>query len=196
MKNKKYCFLVVIIFSILVSISCRTTGLSRTPIDINGMVYDFTNRPVAHCRITLGRRHAGITDINGRFVLPRVPPGTYTITVYKDGHETFSDEILIQDQGQIIYIRIPSQSQLLNLADEALTAMNIVAAEEFVQRAYQIDKNNIEMLFYYATIKFRQQKYREAIEFLMAARNLGSRDPYIGRFLTILGELTDEEDKN
>jgi len=184
----------IIIFAVLLCISCGTIGSSRKAIDINGMIYDFSNRPIAHCRITIGQRHSGITDINGRFVLPRIPTGSYTITVQKEGYETFSDSIFIQNQGQIIYIRIPSQSQLLNLADEALTAMNTDAAEEFVQRAYQIDRNNIEMLFYYATIKFRQQKYSEAIDFLMSARNLGSRDPYISRLLSILLELKDEED--
>jgi tetratricopeptide (TPR) repeat protein len=157
------------------------------------MVYDFANRPVPYCEISLGRKITGSTDINGRFTLPRVPPGTYAITGYKDGYESYSDEVIIRDRGQIIYIRIPSQMQLLNLVDEALTSMNFDIADEYIQRAYKIDRNNIEMLFYYATIRYRQHRHDEAINFLMVAKGLGSKDIYIDKFLSILRELTDAE---
>jgi len=155
------------------------------------MVYDFANKPVAYCQVILSNSYTSSTDINGRFALPIIRPGIYTITIKKDGYETYSDEVIIRDRRQIIYIRIPSQSQLLNLVDEALTVMNLDIAEEYIQRAYQIDQKNIEMLFYYATIKYRQHSYDEAIEFLITARSLGSRDPNIEIFLAILRELTD-----
>jgi tetratricopeptide (TPR) repeat protein len=191
---RKYNYsLFIFILIALIGISCNTTGSANAPIDINGMIYDFSNRPVAYCTIILGELYTGSTDISGRFTLPRIPPGAYTITGYKEGYEIYTDEIIIREQGQIIYIRIPSQIQLLNLVDEALTAMNFDAADEYIQRAYQIDKNNIEMLFYYATTKFRQHKYDEAISFLMTAKNLGSKDTYIDRFLAVLRELTDAE---
>jgi len=188
-KKNIYIFSVVFVLS-LVCLSCNTLG-SGGSIDINGMVYDFANKPVAYCEVLLGDSYAGGTDINGRFVLPKITPGTYNITVRKEGYETYSDEVLIKERGQIIYIRIPSQSQLLNLVDESLTAVNFNIAEEYIQRAYQIDQNNIETLFYYATIKFRQRKYNEALFFLLAAKNLGSRDSNIDRFIIILRELTD-----
>jgi len=192
-KKEKY-FLFTIFFIAFLCLSCKTLR-PVNKIDINGMIYDFTNRPVAYCQIMLGELFTGSTDINGRFTLPKIPVGIYTITVTKEGYETYSDEIEIRDQGQIVYIRIPSQSQLLNLVDEALTVMNLDIAQEYIQRAYEIDSNNIETLFYYATIKFRQQKYNEALAFLLTARNLGSRDLYIDRFLTILRELVVEEDE-
>ena len=195
--NKKNLYLLFIITNItLLFISCSTFRFGNKNIDINGMVYDFSNKPVAYCEILLGKSYKSSTDINGRFTLPNIPHGTYTITVYKNIYETYSDKVTIKDQGQIIYIRIPSQSQLLNLADEALTVMNLEIAEEYIQRAYQIDKNNIEMLFYYSTIKFRQHKYEEAIAFLVTAKSLGSKDLYIDKFLTILRELSDAENKN
>jgi tetratricopeptide (TPR) repeat protein len=192
--KKKYSLLILVLAAIaLTGISCNTIKPANNTIDINGMIYDFSNRPVAYCEIALGELYTGITDISGRFTLPRIPPGTYTITGYKEGYETYTDEIMIREKGQIVYIRIPSQIQLLNLVDEALIAMNFDAAEEYVQRAYQIDKNNIEMLFYYATIKFRQHMYDEAIVFLMAAKNLGSKDAYVDRFLAVLWGLADAE---
>ena len=178
-----------VLFSIaFMAISCKTAEFGFKVIDVNGMVYDFTNRPVANCEISLGGKYKSSTDINGRFSLPKVPIGTYTITGYKKAFEIYSDEVIIKDKGQIIYIRIPSQNQLLNLADEALSANNLTGAEEMVERAYQIDQNSIEMLFYYATVKFRQREYGRAIDLLENARDLGSKDLYIDKFLTVLRE--------
>lgn len=189
--NRKHVYTLVIL-TIAVT-GCKTTGFNGKTIDVNGMIYDFANKPVAYCEITLGETYAATTDINGRFTLPKVPPGTYGITGSKNGYETYMDYVTIQDWGQIIYIRIPSQNQLLNLIDEAMTVMNFGLAEEYMKRAYEIDKTNVEMLFYYAAIKFRQQKYNEAVSYLEAAKSLGSRDTYIDRFLTILKELINAE---
>ena len=183
---------VLLIFAALSVISCRTTEFGFKVFDINGMVYDFSNRPVVYCDISLGRRGLkSSSDINGRFSVSRIPLGKYTLTVYKDGFEKYSEDVFIRGTGQIIYVRIPSQNQLLNLADEALTANNFNLAEEMVERAYQIDPNNIEMLFYFATIKFRQQDYKAALGFLETAKNLGSKDLYIDKFITQLRRRKD-----
>ena len=179
-----------------IAISCKTAELGFKVIDVNGMVYDFSNRPVSNCEISLGKRHKSSTDINGRFNLPKVPVGTYTIIGNKKSFETYSEEVIIKDKGQIIYIRIPSQNQLLNLADDALSANNFAVAEEMVERAYQIDQNSIEMLFYYATVKFRQREYDLAINFLENARDLGSKDIYVYKFLTVLKEVQNAYRKN
>ena len=180
----------MIYFSImLTAVSCKTAEFGFKVIDVNGMVYDFSNRPVPFCEISLGKKYSSSTDINGRFSLPKVPVGNYTITGNKKGFESYSEEVMIKDRGQIIYFRMPSQSQLLALLDEALSTNNLGAAEEMAERAYRIDDKNIEMLFYYATVKFRQGDYAKAIVFLETAKNLGSKDSYIEKFLTMLKEL-------
>ena len=180
----------------LFAVSCRTAEFGFKIIDIHGMVYDYSNRPVAHCDISLDGKYNTLTDINGRFTLVKIPVGTYTLTGLKTGFENYVDKIIIRDRGQIIYFRMPSQNQLLDLVDEALTANNFPRAGELAERAYQVDKNNIEMLFYYATVKFRQHEYHRAIYFLETARNLGSRDSFIERFLTILWRLQNVEPAN
>jgi len=188
--NKRIPVLLRLVFLVVVLVSCKTAELGFKVVNISGMIYDFSNRPVPHCEVSLGWWHKTTTDINGRFTFSKVGFGTYTITGKKNGFEVYSDQVIIKDPGQIIYIRIPSQNQLLNLVDEALTANDFALAEETVERAYQINKNNIETLFYYATVKFRQREYDEAVQFLEAAKNLGSRDLYINKFLTLLKELT------
>ncbi|MCL2209671.1 MAG: carboxypeptidase regulatory-like domain-containing protein [Treponema sp.] len=179
-------------FAFLLSASCKTTEFDYKVFDVNGMIYDFSNRPIPYCEITLGKRYNGSTDINGRFTLPKVPTGKYLITVTKSSFETYTDYINIIDRNQIIYIRIPSLNQLLEMVDDSLTKKNLFDAEEIIKRAYLIDQNNIEMLFYYATIKYQQQKHDEAIGFLITAKNLGSKDEYIEKFLSILRGLINE----
>jgi hypothetical protein len=187
--------IIFILFFILILISCKTAEFGFKVININGMVYDFSNRPIPHCEISLGRKHS-TTDINGRFTIQKVAYGPYVISANKNGHEPYLEEIIIRDPGQIIYIRLPSQNQLLSLVDEALVINNFSLAEETVERAYQIDGNNPEMLFYYAAIKYRQREYNEAISFLNAAKNLGSRDLYIDKFLTLLKEKSNAVKNN
>jgi len=191
--NGKRLYTISVFFCIAFLCSCATDASKQETVDVNGMIYDFANRPVPSCEIILDDLYTGSTDLNGRFTLFKIPQGTYKITGQKAGYETYHDEITISELGQIIYIRIPSQNQLLNLADDALTVMNLAIAEEYIQRAYEIDSTNIEMLFYYATLKFRQHKYEEAIIFLETAKELGSRDVYIDRFLSILKELKNDE---
>jgi len=188
------CFGVALLAAMTV-VSCRTAELGFKVFDISGMIYDFSNRPIAHCEVSLSRNLKSSTDINGRFTLHKVPPGKYILTGIKKGFEYYSEEVTIKDAGQIIYVRMPSQYQLLNLVDESLSANDFTSAEEFAGRAYQIDKSNLEMLFYYATVKFRQNELVKAIDFLKEAGSLGSKDIYVEKFLNALKEMQNADEQ-
>jgi len=190
-KHSGLLIFIIFIISLLFS-SCKTAEFGFKLINISGMVYDFSNRPVSNYEVALGKWYSGSTDINGRFTLLKVPLGSYQIRGSKKGYEDYTSEVIIKNKGQIIYIRIPSQNQLLSMADEALAASNFFLAEEIVERAYQIDKNNIEMLFYYATILFRQNNLEGAASFLEDAVNLGSKDLYVQKFLSMIRRMQDE----
>ena len=82
------------------------------------------------------------------------------------------------------------------MVDDALSANNFEVAEEMAERAFQIDKNNIEMLFYSAVVSFRQRQFDKAISFMEAAVNLGSKDLYIDKFLSVLIELRELQYEN
>ena len=193
--SKKKIVLIYTLLSVILMASCKTTEWGVKSSDISGMIYDFSNRPVPHCNVSMGWRYKTTTDINGRFVLSKVSFGTYNITGYKEGFETYTEKIVIHGPGEIIYMRIPSQSQLLNIVDEALTVNNLNLAEEIAERAYKINKNSTEMLFYYATIKFRQREYEMAIAYLEIAKYLGSRDQYTEKFLSLLKEKAKNADQ-
>jgi len=192
MIGKQLWFLLFIISVAFLPFSCKTAEFGFKVTNISGMVYDFSNRPVSNYEVVLGKWYSGSTDINGRFTLLKVPLGNYKIRGSKKGYEDYTGEVIIKDKGQIIYIRIPSQNQLLAMVDEALAASDFILAEEIVERAYQIDKNNVEMLFYYAAILFRQNNLEGAASFLEDAVNLGSKDSYVQKFLTMIRRMQDE----
>jgi tetratricopeptide (TPR) repeat protein len=174
--------------SIVISLSlaaggCKTAEFGHKIVDVNGMVYDFSNRPISNYMVSLGERYTAITDINGRFVMSRTPVGIYQISGEKDGYESYEGSVNISGRGQIVYIRVPSQGQLLELTDEALERNEIDRAETYVERAYRVGPESTELLFYYATVKFRQKRYDEAITFLWKARENGSKDEYLEKFL-------------
>jgi hypothetical protein len=190
--KKGRCFLCVFVIIALSAVSCKTAEFGYRVFDINGMVYDFSNRPVANCEISMGVRGLSSTsDINGRFAIPRVPMGKYTLTANKDGYESYSEDFFIRQRGQIFYVRLPSQNQLLDLVDEALTVNNFPLAEEMAERAYHVDPNNIEAIFYFATVKYKRQDYGGAMALLETADSLGSKDPYIDKFIAQLKEIQD-----
>ena len=185
--SKRY--ILMICMSTVLIVSCKTAEFGFKTVDINGMIYDFSNRPIPFFDISLGNKYKSRTDINGRFVLPAVPAGEYAIIGNKKGYETYIDEINVNDSRQIIYIRVPSQKQLLEMADEALAENDFANAEEILGRAFQIDQNSIETLLYFAAVKYRQKDYEKAVSFLEHAQSLGSKDVFIEKFLNALKEI-------
>ncbi|GHU96928.1 hypothetical protein FACS189483_01390 [Spirochaetia bacterium] len=184
---------VISILSIMVLSSCKTTEFGWKVIPVNGMLYDFSNKPVPNYTIALGEKYTSLTDINGRFLLPRIPVGEYTITGRGDGYESYQSTIAINDRQQIIYIRIPTYKQLLSLADEAMTKNQLKEADAYITRAYRTGGATAEVLFYLAAVRFRQRNYYAAARLLEIAAEQGVNDMYVDRFLDDLKRMHDEK---
>jgi hypothetical protein len=182
--NIKYIIISFIIINYFYS--CKTAEFGFLVIDLNGMVYDFDNKPVQNYKITIGKKYSSVTDINGRFLISKIPAGHYSLKGEKNEYETYEGDILINDRRQIVYIRVPNYNQLLGLVDTALTDNHIENAEIYAQRANAVGGLKTELLFYLAIIKFRQKDNNGAIEFLRTAVNTGSSDIYINQFLNYL----------
>ncbi|GHV88640.1 hypothetical protein AGMMS50267_10000 [Spirochaetia bacterium] len=181
-----------LVASTLVLFSCKTTEFGYKVLAVNGMVYDFSNRPVPNYKITIGKKYTSTTDINGRFLIEKVPVGTYAMRGERAGYETYQSDITISQKEQIIYIRLPSFNQLLELADAALVKNQINEAEAYLLRAVAIEELTTELFFYLATVQFRQKNYQEAQETLQSARDHGLADIYVEKFLADLKRMHDE----
>jgi tetratricopeptide (TPR) repeat protein len=199
----KKLIIVLIIVSMFFS-SCKTAEFGHLIVNVNGMIYDFSNKPISNYTIifeestegSLVKKYTSISDINGRFYLPKIPADTYNITGTKEGYETYKGSIFIDSKEQIIYLRIPSLSQLLDLADQSLNKHNIPEAESYIERASQIGGTSTEFLFYSAVISFRKKEYQKAIDYLNKAKEAGSSDLYIEKFLNDLINLMEKDNEN
>jgi tetratricopeptide (TPR) repeat protein len=183
MKKAGFLFLPVLLF---LSAACTTTGYKRGTAGLNGMVYDFDNKPVPQYIIEIDGKNPASTDINGRFFIPRVRSGKHEIRGRREGYEEYRGEIIINDKRQIVYLRVPSLSQLLNLADNSLSKNNVEEAALYIERGAAIGEKTVELLFYSAIVLFRKGEYQAAVESLRDAVSRGSRDEYVTRFLNEL----------
>jgi hypothetical protein len=150
------------------------------------MVYDVDTTPVPQYIVEIDGKNTVSADINGRFFIPRVRSGKHEIRGRREGYEEYQGEIIINDKRQIVYLRVPSLSQLLNLADNALSKNNVEEAALYIERGAAIGEITTELLFYSAIVLFRKGEYQAAVENLRDAVSRGSRDEYVTRFLNEL----------
>ncbi|HKL86546.1 MAG TPA: carboxypeptidase-like regulatory domain-containing protein [Treponemataceae bacterium] len=173
--------------AIILCISCKTAEFGTQCIDVNGMVYDFVNRPVSGYEIFAGENHKTITDITGRFTLMNLPKGLYQIIGRCDNYESYSGILDLKDKKQIVYIRIPTSSQLLDLADKSLTENRLEDAESYITRAEKTGRHiTAELAFYSAVLLFRKNNNTGAIEVLKYILSTGVDDSYVKNFLNVL----------
>jgi len=162
--------------------ACATTNFGAGVSGLNGMVYDFENRPVANYAVTLDGGAEARTDINGRFLLPRAVVGVRELSGSGDGFESFHGTITVTGQGQIVYLRVPSTAQLLDRAEEALTRNRLADAEDYALRAYAVGEFSPELYFTLAVTALRKGAPREAAAWLREALAGGFTDEYLERF--------------
>jgi len=173
---------------ILLVTGCKTTSLIYG-VNINGMVYDFDNRPVAGYHLKLNDDLEVVTDITGRFTFEKVKLGEYLLTGESNRYETYEGKIIIYDQDQVIYLRIPSFSQLINLTDKALEANNLQEAEGFLKRAAAMNIQDIDVMIYEAVLAYRYYNIEQAMRKIEQIKVNGYRNEWLDRFYDELRKI-------
>lgn len=173
---------------ILLVTGCKTTSLIYG-VNINGMVYDFDNRPVAGYHLKLNDDLEVVTDITGRFTFEKVKLGEYLLTGESSRYETYEGKIIIYDQDQVIYLRIPSFSQLINLTDKALEENNLQEAEGFLKRAAAMNIQDIDVMIYEAVLAYRYYNIEQAIRKIEQIKVNGYRNEWLDRFYDELRKI-------
>ena len=173
---------------ILLVTGCKTTSLIYG-VNINGMVYDFDNRPVAGYHLKLNDDLEVVTDITGRFTFEKVKLGEYLLTGESNRYETYEGKIIIYDQDQVIYLRIPSFSQLINLTDKALEENNLQEAEGFLKRAAAMNIQDIDVMIYEAVLAYRYYNIEQAMRKIEQIKVNGYRNEWLDRFYDELRKI-------
>ncbi len=110
---KKYSFLSIIIFSLLFA----QRG------SISGRVTDSTNdSPLIGANILIeGTNQGAATDIDGRYIIKQLNPGTYTIVVSYIGYQSSREKITL-DNGQKILKDLTLQPEAIEMETYVVTA--------------------------------------------------------------------------
>jgi len=166
------------IWTLIATGGCKTTSMIYG-VNINGMVYDFDNRPVAGYHLKLNNDLEVVTDITGRFTFEKVKLGEYVLTGQSSTSEAYEGKVAIYDQDQVLYLRIPSFSQLINRTDKALEEDNLQEAEAFLTRAIAMNSEHIDSLLYGAILAYRKNNIGQALELLGKVQQKGYRSEWV-----------------
>ena len=100
---------------------------------LNGIIYDAeTSAPLKGAKVSIGTQ-SDTTDQNGCFVLKGVAPGSYNMSVVKDGYLSYIKEDILVDSGRFY-------NKALSDEDKALLA-------DLIKNGEEIDDNFMELLF-------------------------------------------------
>lgn len=154
-----------------------------TTADLHGMIYDHHNQVCSGVLVSVDKSAGLFSDINGRFTLPNLPKGKHEIQLKKEGYEDACFTVDFQSRTQILYLRIFSFDQILELAEEALKQGKIAGAEEYLIRAEKIKAGDPLLLYLKAVIALKRNQPEEALQLLLSILDQAIIEPYV--YLTI-----------
>lgn len=107
------------LFSILLVITYQTRAQNAT---IVGLAKDSTNTPISFVNIGLkGTSVGAVTDVNGKFQIRNVRPGSYTLVATFVGYQAFEKDINLEE-GETFSIDLDLQLGTAFLEDVIVTA--------------------------------------------------------------------------
>jgi tetratricopeptide (TPR) repeat protein len=131
--------------------------------DLHCMIYDYHGQPCSNVRIRLDNKEGPRSDINGRFTLKNLAKGPHQIVLSKDTYEEISFSFDFTNRTQVLYLKLCSMTQLLELAEKELDNKKLARAEALLNRAAKIDADNAVLLYLKAILALKRDQVGEAI---------------------------------
>jgi hypothetical protein len=122
----------------MLSVCCASNPEARNN-TLFGMIYDIDGSPVKGALLSLGEQFVCTSDANGRFMIGRLSPGHHAGSAEKPGFECVSFSLDFRGSADILYIKIPSKTQILALAERAIKSAKWEAADAYIKRAVAIE---------------------------------------------------------
>ncbi len=154
-----------------------------TTADLHGMIYDYHSQPCSNVQIRIDKRKGPSSDINGRFVLKNLSKGMHSVVFSKEGFEDVSFSFNFSNRTQVLYLKLFSLDQLLELAQKELENKKLGKAEGYLKRAAKIDATNAVLLYLKAVIALKRDQIDLAVQELNTILKQGVIEPVV--FLTL-----------
>ncbi len=184
-----HAFRTVLILAACLVLACScNTYLSTKPeefasADLFGMIYDHHNQACPGVRVSIDGAAGPLSDVNGRFTLPNISRGRHAISVKKESFEEASFDIEYLSRTQVVYLKIISFSQILELAENALTERKLAEAGSFLARAEKIDDDNPLLLYLKAVLELKRGRPTDALALLLSIIEHQTAEPHV--YLTL-----------
>jgi len=131
------------VFFVLILLSLHPASAQQPTGSLSGFVYDAANGEglIGASVFLPGTTLGSATNVNGYYVIPRVPVGQYVLQVRYLGYKSFSKELIITaDAPKTIDIRLESEQITLN------TIVTTATKERPSEQMYEKAISNIELL--------------------------------------------------
>ena len=170
--------------------SCKTVSnedpLKFETAPLFGMIYDLDNKPCAGISLTLDGSSKSTSDIDGRFVLTALKPGSHTLAASGPEYETVELTFDFRNQIQVLYLKMVSFDQRLAQAQEALDQKKWPDARSLLERASAIHQANPVLVYLRAILDYQQGDAASAASRLESLTAGGTTIPYVYLFLADL----------
>jgi hypothetical protein len=153
-----------------------------------GMIFDADNQPCSGVALEVDGREGPLTDLRGRFVIPDLVRGDHRVVARKAGYEELTVIISFTNKADVLHLQMISFSQLLGMAQAALSEMLWADAEGFLQRAEKLDPTDAVLRYLFAVHAFKTGKYAQAVAHLKAINDAGQPEAAVHLFLADINE--------
>jgi len=157
----------------------RAASMEFANAPLFGMVYDFDNQPCSGALIILDDEEGPQTDINGRFVIGRLPSGEHKVQVKKEGYEELTANFKFSNKNQVLYLRVISFNQLLRKTEDALENKRLKETGELIKRVEAINADDPVAMYLKAVYLLECRKPEEAVIILNKILAEGYSEPVV-----------------
>ncbi len=156
--------ILAVLYFCLTASSCASLRNSfTTRADIRGLVYDERNQPVPGFEIIVADRFRAVSDINGRFVLQNIPPGTHSFTASVPDGPVTSGELMLRDKKEILYLRTESGRGRYSRIAECIEADDVKEALVLLESFRESEKQTRHWLLYQSIALWKEGLSAEAL---------------------------------
>lgn len=185
---RKYYFLTILIMLVFFNACTTVDNINgKNAFTVYGMVYNKSGAPVANARIILNEQIISVSDYNGRFSIPEMNKGTYSVSIEADKYENYLSTVEILSTSDVVYVSLISTRELIISSKKALDSRDWELALIQIERALKIEPKNPEVRYLKALIlnslKWNKHNSEAAKLCLESLINDGFDEPYIVLFL-------------
>lgn len=119
-----------------------------------------------------GRIQQERSSVNGRFIINNLPPGVHTAWVLADGYEPNAVRFEFFSREQVLYIKLSSFENLIDMAENAAEKEEYSAATAYLDRAAKIRPDDPVYRYLRAVIAYKEGKKQECLQWLQALEGL------------------------